>query len=356
MIAIKNRRRGVLGYAALAVASALTLTACGGGSTLPSGGATVVQGDWQSVVSAAEDEGSVTFYTNTSPDQNTPLIEAFNEKYPNITVNFVRGANELEPKLDAEISSNMDGADVVVMTHREWNLRHASDFMPLKGIVPAVDSWPVGAWTVPDVAPEASVAPMGIIAWNTDIFPEGFTDWDDLLAPEVRQTLGFRDPVDAAVAGYMAFLEQTNGPDYLPALAGQQPKFYPSVVPMAQAVASGEIGVATMSIPATLGTLKEQGAPIDWVIPTKTWAQAAPVMILEKSQRPNAARVFVDFLLSPDGQAAFNGKEFGASALPGIPDTLDLTSHDVTLIDPAVITPEVIAEWSDRHRQLFKRG
>jgi iron(III) transport system substrate-binding protein len=353
----RRNRPNLLTCTAVAIASVLTATACGGGTMLSSGGsATVVQGDWSAVVTAAEQEGSVTYYTNTAPDQNTPLIDAFTKKYPDIRVNFVRGANELEAKLDAEIASNIDGADVVDMTHREWNLRHAGDFMPLKGIVPAVDSWPADAWSVPDVAPEASVAPMGIIAWNTNIFPNGFANWDDLLAPDVKQKVGFRDPVDAAVAGYMSFLEEANGPGFLPAFAAQEPRFYPSVVPMAQAVASGEIGVAAMSIPATLVSLKAQGAPIDWVIPPKTWAQAAPVMILKKAQRPNAARVFVEFLLSPEGQAAFNGKQFGSSVLPNIPDTLDLSGHEVTLIDPNITSPEVVTEWAARHRELFKRG
>ncbi|RYE39281.1 MAG: extracellular solute-binding protein, partial [Hyphomicrobiales bacterium] len=298
---------------------ATTVAACGAGIT--DNTARIVHGNWEEVVAAAEKEGSVTYYTNTAPEQSRPMIAAFEKKYPNIKVNFTRGAADLESKLDAEISAGLDGADVVVMTHRQWNIVHAPDFIEPTGLVPALDNWPADAWSVDGVAPNASVTPMGIIAWNTDRFPEGFADWNDLLTPAVKDNLAMRDHVDATLAGYLKFLAETNGPDYLTELAKQDPTFYSSVVPMAAAVASNEIGVAAMSVPATLVELKAKNAPVDWVIPPKTWAVSAPVTMLKKSERPNAARVFVDFMLSPEGQAAFNGKGYGASAVPNVPGT-----------------------------------
>jgi iron(III) transport system substrate-binding protein len=351
---LRTNRRRLLQVCAVATASAVALSGCGGGAG-SGGSATGSTGDWASVVAAAADEGSVTYYTNTAPDQSQPLIAAFKAKYPNITVNYVRGAAELETKLDAEIGNGLDGADVVVMTHREWNVRHAPDFLPLRGLVPAVDNWPRDGWTVPDLAPSASVTPMGIIAWNTTQFPNGFKDWNDLLAPDVAGKIGFRDTVDATVAGYMQFLQSANGDDWLNSFARQKPRFYPSVVPMAQAVASGEIGVAAISIPSTLVALKAQGAPIDWIIPNKTFALQAPVMILKKTERPNASRVFTDFLLSPEGQAAFNGKKYGSSVVPGTPGALDLSGDQVTLLDPAVTTPQAVTDWGTRFKQLFNR-
>lgn len=355
MLVNRNKKTRPLLAVALA-ASLLTGTACAGPSTSNAGTpGKVADGDWTAVVEAAKQEGSFTYYTNAAPEQNQPVIKAFNEKYPEIAVNMVRGAAELDAKLDAEIAGNTDGADLVLITHRQWFESNAANFVPVKDKLPSLANWPADAWSIDQVAPSASISPNGIIAWNTKVFPDGFKNWNDLLAPEVKGKVGLRDTVNTDVASYLQFQEDTNGPEFLPALAKQQPRFYTSMVPMAQSMAAGEIGVAAMSTPPTLVELKKQGAPIDWIIPDETHSLSFTMAMLKKTTRPNAASVFMDFVYSPEGQKALNGDQYGVSPLPGVPDTIDMTGKKSTLLDPKKMTPERTKEWAQKFKEIFGR-
>jgi iron(III) transport system substrate-binding protein len=322
--------------------------AAGGGEA--SGAAS--SASWDAVVESAKEEGSVTWYSVAPPAMNDAVAAAFSEKYPDIALNVVRGASELPTRMDAEIASNTDGADVFLYAGALWFLNN-KDHLESVDALPSAADWPKDEYATGTSTPVIANVPLGIIAWNTSIFPNGFKTWDDLLAPEVKDKLGIRDQVDTVVASYVQFQQDTNGSDYLTKLAQQNPRFYPSVVPMAQAVAAGEIGVANQSVPATLYELQGQGAPIDFTIPDQTWVNPYIAAVLQKSERKNAANVFMNFLMSPEGQAAFNGNEYGSSALPNIAGTLNLSGKEVTYLDPTVTTQDKVAEWQAKYKEIF---
>ncbi len=77
---------------------------------------------------------------------------------------------------------------------------------------------------------------------------------------------------------------------------------------LAQLVAAGETALATVVYSNRVERMKAHGAPIDWMRfkgPTITAINA--IAIPEKAPHPNSARLFVDFVLSKDGQALLRG-------------------------------------------------
>jgi iron(III) transport system substrate-binding protein len=343
-IIARLRRVPVLAAAGLLAVTALA--GCGGGSSevAPSG-----DPSYDAVVARAVGEGKVVVYTSTPEAQEKRLVEAFNEKYPDIKVQVVRGAGELPERLAAERRSNAAGADVLTFSDPSWFTKNAADVSALDS--PAADAWPADYWGVDHKAALSSIAPFGMIVWNTQKFPAGFRTWDDLLAPAVTGQLGTRSDMTAAYAGFLDFAERRIGPDYLNRLGAQHPKFYPSAVPMVQAVASGEIGVTNLSVPIIVEDLKAKGAPIEAVVPKPGYGIAFASGVLENAKNPNAARVYLDFLLSPTGQAAYNGDGIGASALPGIAGTIPLDGLE--LFQSEKFTPEVLAEWQRKTDAAF---
>lgn len=338
----RSSRRAVC--AALALASVVSLTACGGGTR-----ATVETGPWQEVVAAAENEGSVTFYSVMPGVQNSRLIKAFNEKYPDIDVDVMRGAAELPGRVQGEFASGSEGADVFLYSDPAWFSENDGQFLEVDG--PAIDGWEDDAWAVPDTAIIPSAYPYSMFVWNTDRFPDGFRTWDDLRDSSVDGALGLRSDVTISMAGFLDFQEREFGGRYLTDQAGLGPKFYPSVVPMTQAVASGEIGVTNASTPSVVNELKEQGAPIESVVPKPAywiqWGAAA----LQKSYRPNAARVFLDFMMSPEGQTAINGDGFGGASRSGVRGALE--PEQMTMLDSEHYTPEVVARFTSKFDTWF---
>lgn len=340
----RMRRAPVLAAAGLLAVAALAGCGGGGGEVAPSG-----DPSFDAVVARAVEEGQVVVYTSTPEAQEQRMIEAFNERYPDIDVRVVRGAGELPERLAAERRSNAAGADVLTFSDPSWFTKNAADVAALDS--PSVDAWPADYWEVDREAALSSIAPFGMIVWNTERFPSGFRTWEDLLAPAVRGQLGTRSDMTAAYAGFLDFTERHLGPDYLTRLGEQDPKFYPSAVPMVQAVASGEIGVTNLSVPIIVEDLKAKGAPIEAVVPTPGYGIAFASGVLENAKNPNAARVYLDFVLSPEGQAAYNSGGLGASALPGVPGAIPLDGLE--LFDSASFTPEVLAEWQRKTDAAF---
>src|SRR5688572_8725199 len=66
---------------------ALLVGACGGSESE----STVATGSWNDVVAAAEKEGKVTIYSGQGTDQLEDLKARFEQKYPKIKLEVVRG-------------------------------------------------------------------------------------------------------------------------------------------------------------------------------------------------------------------------------------------------------------------------
>ena len=67
------------------------------------------------LVAAAEEEGSVTIYSSQGLDQLNALAAAFQEKYPGVSVEVVRGTDgDTIPRVDTELATNTSGGDLVV--------------------------------------------------------------------------------------------------------------------------------------------------------------------------------------------------------------------------------------------------
>jgi iron(III) transport system substrate-binding protein len=338
----------ITGTVALGLAG--TLVSCGGNQA----SGELASDSWDEVVAAAKEEGKVNFYTGMAEIQNTRLVKAFNAQYPEIVVNVQRGAGEMTPRVESEMSSGTPGADVFALADPNWFKQKGEEsFLPVSG--PATTDWSSDGWAREGLAPVVTATPNAIFVWNTDIFPDGFKDWDDFLAPQVKGKIGLRTDVTKSVAGYLDMMETSLGEGYLRSLGKQAPKVYPSVVPMTQAVASGEVGVTNASLPPTVYELKQNGAPIESFVPNNPgYAMEFGIAPLTNSRNPNAAALFTDFSISEKGQEAVNGDGFGASmGLDDISGALDLSGS--TMMDSSKYDAASIDEWNAKLKEYYKQ-
>jgi iron(III) transport system substrate-binding protein len=335
-----NRLRTTL--AALSAFSLLGLAACG--SDEPD--SALAEGGWDSIVTAAQEEGSVTIYSSQGQTQLDELGAAFKEEY-GIDVEVVRAIDaELQPKIEAENQTGKQVADVYVSSQPSIQKAFAEQGYYAAPEGPTFDE--VDAMTGGDEVfdIDATVLTFG---WNTDKYPTGLTSHEGLLDPALKGKIGVPEPSVSTMVDYYQWLEGLYGEDFTEKLAAQDPKIYPSALPIAEALASGEIAAAMFTEP--LIDQQAAGAPVDFGLEESPWAAVFYGGIVADGPHPNAAQLLSDFMLTEEGQAAIARK--AASIRPDVPDTFG-TLDTVRRIDYDALTPEVVTEFQTKWNSLFR--
>ena len=196
-----------------------------------------------------------------------------------------------------------------------------------------------------------SSAAVLTFGWNTDQYPAGLTDYTDLLDPELAGgRIGVIEPAAPSIVDFWLYLEENYGEDFVTQLAAQEPKIYPSSLPMAQALTSGEISAA--SFVGVLGDEKEQGAPVESGLADEVWGARFNTAILRQrpppERRPGAGQLH--------HHPARPGGASPARRRPCCPtSTGAVTTVDkVRVQDLDVLTPEFVAEYQAKWNGLFK--
>jgi iron(III) transport system substrate-binding protein len=117
---------------------------------------------------------------------------------------------------------------------------------------------------------------------------------------------------------------------------------------LAQLVAAGEFKGALTGYSQTFEVLKPAGAPVDWTYLNPVFANIHPTGIAAKAPHPNAAHLFIDFVLSKRGQEVIRG-------MNRIPDRIDTPPEQARLIEgvkPAFASTEVL-ENIERYAKMF---
>ena len=312
------------------------------------------QRSWNDVVQAAEREGSVVFYSSLVPATLEPLINAFQQKYPKIKVQSVRNIEAvLIPKIQQEESTSAAGADLVSVNIFDFYDDQIKANELVKPIGPNAAKY-TGDAMHKGLAPVISGFPMGF-AYNSDLVKDPPRTYEDFLRPEFKGAIGtINASASPAVTFWYDFLRKSM-PGYWEKLAAQNPKFYPSTIPMTQAVASGEIKATIFANPGGVKILQDQGAPVKFVMPAipRVYGSMYPLGILKNAKNPNAAQVFADYLMSVDGQTFLNGSGMGISQIAGVPGSL--TGAQLFSFYGQGYSPDRIKEISAEWDRIFKR-
>jgi iron(III) transport system substrate-binding protein len=331
--------------AAAALGLALASGACGGSE--PQGSASVATGSWNDIVAAAEKEGKVTIYSGQGTDQLNELAAKFQEKYPKIKVQVVRGVETaLAPKVEAEARTGKGIADLFVTTDRNWLEANKANIEAPRG--PAFND-PAYNKAQNVLANNSFVVTAAVLtyAWNTERFNGKLSDYSGLLDPALAGgKIGIPPTKGATFVDFYQYLEENYGADFLQKLAAQKPRLYPSALPMAEALSSGEISAATFVQPQV--DEQKAGAPVEWGVATPSWGARFEGTLLKSAPHPNAAQVLADFMITKDGQAAIARK--AGSVLPDVPGAVAYT-NDVR--KPSTMTPEQIKEYEQKLNDLF---
>jgi iron(III) transport system substrate-binding protein len=114
-------------------------------------------------------------------------------------------------------------------------------------------------------------------------------------------------------------------------------------------IAAGEVPVGLTVYSGNADSLKKKGAPIDWMPVEPIVGRPQAVSVASKAPHPNAAMLFVDFVLSPDGQKVLNDLDRNPASKTQA--TL-LTKYKFSMVDPIKWLDEA-PKWEKIWKELF---
>jgi iron(III) transport system substrate-binding protein len=330
-----------IGSQALALALGLTAPAIGA--------AQEVSPEWQKIINAAKAEGTVTIYSGQGLKQLNDLATRFKAKY-GINVQVVRAVeSDLFPKVDVEFQTGRGIADILVNSSITTLLEQEKKGYMVPAAGPAFDNPDYKrAERMPKNTYFETNATVLTFSWNTDLYPKGLKDYDSVFDPALKGKLGVPMAKAQGQVDYYLYLTENYGQDYVERLAEMKPRAYPGALPLAQAVASGEVAATIYGEP--LIDEKEAGAPVGWGLAPKPWGARFYGMVLKTAPHPNAAQLLANFMVTPEGQEAIARK--AASALPNIKGAI-ATTDTVRKLDPAKLTPEYTKAFGEKWDRLF---
>ena len=300
----------------------------------------------------AKREAEVVYYASMNLSEANALIGEFERRFPFIKVKLNRAASEkLLTRLLAEYSTKRSFADVVQTV--EFSMHILARRGILARYAPQANSlYPKqfkeeGYWTT--VYYNAYVT-----GYNNKLVPaENLPKtYDDLLDPIWKGKLMMEGTKAEWFAGMLQIMGAERGLKYMRALARQQPSPREGHELLAQLIAAGE-GLLDLNIPvASVERMKERSAPMDWTAPGAAPAVMVGIGEAAQAAHPNAAKIFLDFVLSRDGQKLMQtpGRLVARSDLANDQAHI-LKRLKIVPVDPALA--EKLEEYAKQLRSIF---
>jgi iron(III) transport system substrate-binding protein len=300
---------------------------------------------------AAAAEGKLVLYTSQPNADAQQTIDAFKAKNPKVDISFVRdGTPRVLAKLRAEIAAGQPQADLLLIADNVTMEGLKKEGLLLAYKAPAVANYPAGLHDPDGTWFDTKLITTGII-YNTKA-PMKPTSWRDLVKPEAKGLVQLPTPISSGAALIHAVALTSNmaeGWKYYEALKANNAAATGANGDVLRAVAGGE-KLYGFCVEFITFREKAKGAPVEFVFPNEgVSAVTEPVAILKSSKNPEAAKEFIDFILSPDGQALAAAQGY-LPALPTAAVPPGYPPRDQIKILPFDPAKAVAAEAANRRR------
>jgi len=280
------------------------------------------QSEWNKTVDLAKKEGKVIVSMPTSAELRKEFDGGFQKAFPAIELelNVGRGASNIN-KIVEEQSAGVRGVDlhiggttsIVTGLLAQNLLEPVMPSMLLPEVRDAKNWWGGHLWA--DNAKKyiySFTAYMTETIWYnaTLVRPEEIVSWDSLLEPKWKGKIAILDPRSPGSGeSTWAFLLRIKGEPYLAKLAAQEMTVGRNLRQLGEAVARGKSAVSIGLSYYTYVPFIKAGLPVKPISVIKEGYYAGTgsgnLVLLKNASHPNAAKVFVNWLLSKEGQTAF---------------------------------------------------
>ncbi|CAH1687402.1 ABC transporter substrate-binding protein [Hyphomicrobiales bacterium] len=267
---------------------------------------------YSDVVKKGTAEAKLRVYSTTDAASVQPLIADFEALYPGIKVEYSDiSSAEIYNRVISEDAARQPGADVVWTSGMDTGTRLAADgyaaeyASPETAKLPGWANWKNIAYGTTfeplvfiynnrllkeDMVPKSHADLVKLVKEKPDVFNGKFTTYDP------SRTLGL-------MLNMFDEVQWPNFWDALTSLGKGGMRIDASSGSMMEKVGSGEYVLAWNTIGSYVPALKRRNPAIGMVVPSDyTLILSRVAFVSAKAQHPNAARLFLDYLLSARGQ------------------------------------------------------
>jgi ABC-type Fe3+ transport system substrate-binding protein len=305
--------------------------------------------DWDATQRAAEKDGRLIIYGPTGADQQKLYTEVFQQAFPRIKVNYTPGRmSEVISRIMAEQRAGMRQADLVLggTDILLGTLKDKGLLQPIRPSLVLPEVLDRGAWFKGKLwfadkedkfIPMWRAVPYTAACINTNLVKaDELKSYWDLLQPKWKSKIVSQDLRIGSARNQMftVYFRKDLGPEYLKRLYGEMDVTISRNLPqIADWLAGGKFAVAIGGVDCD--DLAAKGLP---VIPIHFEGIAAvgagtdPASWLASSPNTNAAKVFLNWILSRDGQTQFQKLTRENSLRVDIPK--EGIIHAFSILDP----------------------
>jgi iron(III) transport system substrate-binding protein len=311
-----------------------------------------------SIEEGARKEGEVIWYTSMSLTDFPKIVGAFEKAAPFVKVRANRlSQSSIMAKIETEARAGRFAVDVVASAPMEmWELKQrgfsAAYLSPELNAFPAGSYDPQGYWSSTEVTPL-------VLAFNTKMVApaEVPRSYQDLLQPRWRGKMNFGSDEYAWYSVMLDGMGKANGLEFMRALARQQLHIPGgSSIMRLQLMLAGESAITIAARGRRASEYKEKSAPIDYRLLDPYAGEPNGLALMRRSAHPHASILFIDWMLSEEGQTVLAQQVPRITLRKGIkqiPRHQELVKKDFVFVNPASIGPN-LNELIASYQQIFK--
>jgi iron(III) transport system substrate-binding protein len=254
----------------------------------------------------AKQEGSLVVYTVWDVDHVRTLLAAFNKRFPGINTTYWQGTRpELTTRVLTEFQGNQPSLDVIL--GEEFVLHTAGAISPYQ-------TTQQDALIIHDpVAPVVSLQ-IQSLAYNTRKLKthELPNSWEDVANPKFKGMVALDDPLrggplSAMLAGLKdEWKDDARWTKFIKGLKALNVTVHKSTSAMFRLLIAGEYALAMPALLHDVMLEKEKGTPVDIVKGASPVISPQQAKIYAKAPHPNCGKLFAEWLITPEGQAALD--------------------------------------------------
>ncbi|MDQ6618924.1 MAG: extracellular solute-binding protein [Pseudomonadota bacterium] len=303
------------------------------------------------LLAGAKKEGVVVIYTSLATTESVPLTQAFEKKY-GIKAELWRAlSDKVVQRTITEAQGRRHAVDVVETNGPELEMitreqLFAPFYSPYIADLPAFALPAHRQWV-------SDRMNFFVVAYNTqkvkrEEIPKSY---EGFLDPKWKGRIGIEATDSEWMAAIVKQWGDARGMGFFRQLADMKPDMRKGHILLAELVVAGEVQVGLSVYNANAESMKRRGGPIDWVPVEPVIARPQGLGIARNAPHPNAALLFADFVISPEGQQLFN-------SLGRVPVSVkvksNLNNFKYTMADPSIVLDES-AKWEKIWDELFLR-
>lgn len=323
------------------------VAACGGGPAGPGGsagpGPSAGSGSTDGPAGRPPGGASLTLYTSVTQETVDAVSAGYREQHPGATVTVFRAPTaQLNARIAADQRAGGVKADVIWGTDPLSMQSYTDQHLLAPWPLPELTTVP-SQYRTPEFWGTRLLYLVLVVHQGLQPLPSG---WTDLASPAYQGKVAVPDPAFAGSAfAALGYFAQTQGMDFYARLRANGARQVSSIPDVVTQVAQGSAAVG-ITLDSEVRAAVKKGSPVQLVWPEPgAIALYSPIAQTSAAAQPDAARAFMGYVLSTQGQQRISATGW-QPIVPGVagpeqppgkktvsPDWTALFGHQKELLD-----------------------